>query len=343
MAERLCSGLQSRLRRFDSGFSLHEEITMNEVNKNSGSNDSPSTMKYEDDFSFTDLIEIVRQAKTFVLYSTLSFFIASSIYIFLSPNQYSSSSLLAIVDDSEAGGSGFQDIASRYGGLASLAGVAITNDSGSKGDLVIATIKSRDFFEHLSNIPEIYPFLVASKSYDPKTKKLTLDSKIYDPKKMTWVGDKPSILEAHLNFLNNTTISKDKRTGFIYLAFQHISPEFAFLMAQAIISEVNDVVRQQHLEESQKSLTYLNKALKNTVEIGTKSSITTLVEAQLKVQMIANVRQQYVVRAIDKPYLPEWKVGPARLKFIFLVSLLGFMLSAFCAMYLHYFRGKKNT
>ena len=315
---------------------------MNDINNNSELSGDQAAMKYEDDFSFADLIEIVKKARTIVIYITLAFFITSSIYIFLSPNQYSSSTLLSIVDDSEAGGSGFQDIASRYGGLASLAGVAITKDSSSKSDLIIATLKSRDFFEHLSNIPDIYPYLVASKSYDSNTKILSLNDRIYNSKKMTWVKGKPSILEAHRNFLNDLTISKDKRTGFIYLAFQHISPEFAFKMAKTIILEANNIVRKQHLEESQKALSYLNTALKNTLEIGTKSSITTLLEAQLKVQMIANVREEYVVRTIDQPYLPEWKAGPARLKFIFLASLLGFLTSAFFAMYLHYFSGTKK-
>jgi len=315
---------------------------MNDKNNNSELNGDQIAMRYEDDFSFADLIEIVKKARTIVIYTTLLFFIASSIYIFLSPNQYSSSALLSIVDDSEAGGSGFQDIASRYGGLASLAGVAITKDSSSKSDLIMATLKSRDFFEHLSNIPDIYPYLVASKSYDPNSKILSLNDKIYNSKKMSWVNYKPSILEAHGHFLNNMTVSKDKRTGFIYLAFQHISPEFAFKMTKTIIIEANNIVRQQHLEESEKALSYLNTALKNTLEIGTKSSITTLLEAQLKVQMIANVREEYIVRAIDKPYLPEWKAGPARLKFIFLASLLGFLISAFLAMYLHYFSGTKK-
>ena len=309
-------------------------------NKNN-TNQNQDTIHYEDDFSISDLIEILKKAKLVILYTTFSFFLVSSIYIFLQPNQFASSSLLSIVDDTEAGGSGFQDIASRYGGLASLAGVAISNDSSSKSDLVIATLQSRDFFEHLSNIPEIYPSLVASKTYDSDSKILTLDEKIYNSEKLVWVNGKPSILGAHLNFLNNMTVSKDKRTGFIYIAYQHISPEFAFKMARTIISEVNNVVREQHLAEAKKSISYLNNALKNTAEIATKSSITTLLDAQLKVQMIANVRQDYLVRAIDEPFLPEWKAGPTRLKFIFLSTIAGLLISAFFAMYLHYFRGSK--
>lgn len=304
-------------------------------------NQNQDSIYYEDDFSISDLIEIFKKAKSLILSTTIFFFLVSSIYIFLQPNHYASSALLSIVDDSEAGGSGFQDIASRYGGLASLAGVAVSTDRNSKSALVIATLTSRDFFKHLVNIPEIYPNLVAAQSYDPDSKILTLDKKIYNTEKMEWVNGKPSILAAHLDFLESMTVSKDKKNGFVYLTYKHISPEFSLKMVNTIISEVNNLIRQQHLEESRKSISYLNDALKNTVEIATKSSITTLLDAQLKVQMIANVRQEYVVRAIDKPYLPEWKAGPTRLKFIFLASIVGFLISAFFAMYLHYFRGTK--
>ena len=314
---------------------------MDNTNNNSKISEDQDVMQYDDDFSIADIIAILKKSQKVILYTTLSFFLVSSIYIFSQPNQYTSSSLLALVEDSDAGGSGFGDIAARYGGLASVAGVAITKGSSTKSNLVMATIQSRDFFEHLSNIPEIYPFLVASKSYDASSKILELDENIYNSKKMTWVNGKPSTLEAHLNFLSSMTLSKDKRTGFIYLSFQHISPEFAFRMTKTIISEANNVIRQEHLEESQKSISYLNAALINTSAIATKSSITTLLDAQLKVQMIANVRKEYVIRAIDKPYLPEWKAGPSRLKFIILSSLLGMLISAFFAMYLHYFRGSK--
>ena len=101
------------------------------------------------------------------------------------------------------------------------------------------------------------------------------------------------------------------------------------------------MVRQQHLAEAKKSIAYLNNALKNTEEITTKSYMTTLLDAQLKVQMIANVRQDYLVRAIDEPFLPEWKAGPLRIKVIFLSTIEGLLIRAFFDMYIHYFRDTK--
>ena len=39
-------------------------------------------------------------------------------------------------------------------------------------------------------------------------------------------------------------------------------------MTKNILTEANNLVRMQHMEEAAKSLSYLNSALKDTLEIG---------------------------------------------------------------------------
>lgn len=316
---------------------------MNTKNDYSQDFENISRTGYEDDFSLVDLVNILSESKKNIALITGTFFIVASLYTFFLPDVYTSDSLLTIADDSEAGGSGFASMASRYSGLASMAGVTMANGSSSKSDHIIATIKSRAFFKHLASIPGIYPPLVASDSYDPKTKKLILNQGIYNAVKDTWVSGMPSLQGSHYEyFVKNLVISADKKTGFIYLSFTHISPEFSLLMAQTIIKEANNVVRFQHIGESNKALAYLNNELKKTFEIGTKDSISTLIDAQLKVQMLANVRQDYVISPIDKPVLPEWKSGPTRTRTVLLSSFVGLLISAFFALYSYYFLGKKS-
>ena len=316
---------------------------MNTTNNYSQDSENTSDTGYEDDFSLADLVNILLGSKKNIALITSSFFIVSSLYTFSLPDTYTSDSLLIIADDSEAGGSGFSSMSARYSGLASIAGVSMSNGSTSKSDHIIATIKSRSFFKHLASIPGIYPSLVAGDSYDWKTKKLTLNQGIYNSVKGTWINGMPSLQGSHYAyFLKNLVISADKKTGFIYLSFTHISPEFSLLMAQTVIEEANNIVRLQHIGESNKALAYLNDELKKTFEIGTKDSISTLIDAQLKVQMLANVRRDYIISPIDKPVLPEWKSGPTRIRIVLLSSIVGLLISAFFALYAYYFLGKKS-
>ena len=313
------------------------------MDKENKSNNIDNQIEYDDDFKLSDLIDILRNSKRIIFSLALISLLCSSIYSIFSPDVYSSDSLLTIVDDSEAGGSGFQNIATRYGGLASLAGVSINSGTSLKSDHIIATIKSRAFYEHIAKLDGIYPSLVAAKSYDSKTKILSFDEDLYDPEEKKWIQEKPSFLSSHYEFfIKNLTVSADKKTGFIFLAFKHISPDFAFKMTKTIIQEANNIVRLQHVEETNKSLKYLNDELKKTMEIGTKDSISTLIDAQLKVKMIANVRENYVLRPIDDPYLPEWKSGPDRIRIVAISTIIGLIVGSFIGLYLYYFT-KKDT
>ena len=205
------------------------------MDKENKSNNIDNQIEYDDDFKLSDLIDILRNSKRIIFSLALISLLCSSIYSIFSPDVYSSDSLLTIVDDSEAGGSGFQNIATRYGGLASLAGVSINSGTSLKSDHIIATIKSRAFYEHIAKLDGIYPSLVAAKSYDSKTKILSFDD-IYDPEENKWIQEKPSFLSSHYEFfIKNLTVLADKKTGFIFLAFKHISPDFAFKMTKTII------------------------------------------------------------------------------------------------------------
>ena len=140
------------------------------------------------------------------------------------------------------------------------------------------------------------------------------------------------------------SISADKKTGFINLQFSHASPEFAFKMVQNIINEANNLTRKQHIEEADKALLYLNSEQKNTLDIGTKESISTLINAQFKVKMLANVREDYVLRAIDAPVQSEWPAAPNRPRITIITSLAGLILGLFVALFQYYFQqsGKKE-
>ena len=314
---------------------------MSNETDNSKVNNQQAYVEYDDDFSLADFLEIIAKSKRSIILMSMAFFLASSIYTLFTPDIYTSDSLLTIVDDSEAGGSGFDSIASRYGGLASLAGVSMAAGSANKSDLIIATIKSRGFFEYIAKLPGIYPPLVASESYDAKTKTLILNKQIYSLSEEKWVSGAPSFLSSHYEFfIKKLTISADKKTGFISIAFNHISPEFAYKMVKTLIQEANNLIRLQHIEEADRALVYLNSELQNTAEIGTKDSISTLINAQLKVQMLANVREDYILRAIDDPVQAEWPSGPNRLRIILISTIIGLLFGAFLGLFLHYFRQK---
>ena len=62
--------------------------------------------------------------------------------------------------------------------------------------------------------------------------------------------------------------------------------------------------------EASSSLDYLYAELSKTPQQEIKQSISALIEGQLRTKMLANVRNDYLVRTLDSPQLPYKKSAP---------------------------------
>jgi len=200
---------------------------------------------------------------------------------------------------------------------------------------MVEIIKSRKFFEHLITFDDILPSLVASKSYDHQTKKLVFDENVYNSQSKEWTYKsganltyEPSYEETHKDFLEDfLEIEEDIRTGFVTISIEHISPVFSKEFLSLIIFEANNIKREQDLETSTRALNYLKSQYSSTSLVEIKESISKLIGVEIKKQMIANISENYVLRPIDPPYLPEEKSWPKRIIIVVSTFLLSILLA----------------
>jgi LPS O-antigen subunit length determinant protein (WzzB/FepE family) len=99
-----------------------------------------------------------------------------------------------------------------------------------------------------------------------------------------------------------------------------------------IVNEVNNEFRTRHLRESTIALGYLKNELASTSQREVQQSISQLIEAQLKIQMLANIRKDYIIRAIDPGFLPEEKSAPRKTRMVALGTMIGLILSIFASI-----------
>ena len=285
----------------------------------------------ENQIDIIEFIKAIWQSKKIVLGITTIFAIFSIIYALSQPNVYTSKAILTLSNSSDNSVS----LSSRYSGLAAMAGINLpSNLDQNKSALVIEIIKSRDFLELLIETPDVLQSLMAAKEYIPSTGELVINQKIFDSKRNLWVrsvkkplNPKPSYLEVHLKYLDSLLVEKNKNTGFIEVSFKHISPVFAGQFLNLIISELNKIKRMEDLEEANSSLAYLRKQLSATNLVEIRSSITSLIQTQLEVTMMADIRKDYFVKAIEPPFIPELKSAPNRPVICIIITSIGFLLS----------------
>ena len=289
----------------------------------------------DDEIKLSELFFIIWERKFFIISLSFIFAIGSVFYALSLPNIYTSELVLKVAGSSNAGMS--QN--SQLGGIAAIAGVNFGVGAGldEKADIAKQTIRSRDFVKHISSFENVLPSMMALKLYDPSKESIVFNEKIYDSKENIWLSTIPSSYEVHIKFLSMVNVYRDIDTGFLAISVNHQSPYFAKSFLELIIKELNNIERDRDIAEAQRSKDYLNQQLNIYKVADIRNSINALIQSQLETEMLANVRQDYMLRPLDSAYVPQKKSGPARSVICIAITFFGFLLSSFFVLISHYF------
>ena len=224
-------------------------------------------------------------------------------------------------------------LGSQYGDLASLAGVSIGGGSEDLTAYAVALLQSNSFAEKLMNIDGVKVNLMAAKKYNFENQEIIIDASIYDKSNNEWVRNPPykrsiipSALEIYEEVLkDDLKVSLDRRSGFIEVTFTHISPVFARDFLNLILKQANELKRKNDYEEASKALYFLEENLKTTNQKELRDSLTKLIESQLQTLMLVDIREDYLLSAIEQPYLPEEEIFPPKVLLTFIGLFLGFI------------------
>lgn len=277
------------------------------------------------DYDIWDFIHLIWSSKLKILIITSFFILSSILYIFLSPQKFTSSSILSPIEDSSF------SIGGQYAGLAGLAGIDLGTASANKTDLTIEILKSRDFFKNFMLSRELEAKLFAVKKWDQDTNKIIYDLKKYDYKNKKWLPNKK--LDTHIahKLWNDDilSISKDVQTGFITISIKHQSPEVAYQILSLLLEDIDSTLRTRDIESASKAIEYLENELFKTSSDDLRELFFGIIRDQTNKKMIAITNPQYIFEIVDSPYIPEIKSEPKSLLILISFFTLGFFISIF--------------
>lgn len=283
-----------------------------------------------DEIDLKELFSAIWAGKWIIIATTFLFSVAAVFYALSLPNIYKSEVTLA-----PAGESGGLNIPGQLGGLAALAGVNLGGKGGDKTALALEILKSREFLGRFIEENDLYVPIMAAKGWDRASDKLLIDPEIYNEATKQWVREveepfkpKPSVLETILEFNKLLSVSQDKMSGMVKLNVEYYSPITAKFWADKLISSINEEMRNRDLSEAEKSIEYLNEQIEKTNLADIRTMLFSLVEEQTKTKMLANVREEYVLKTIDAAVIAELKSGPKRALIVLMALMLGIFMSS---------------
>jgi uncharacterized protein involved in exopolysaccharide biosynthesis len=290
--------------------------------------------------------DLYRNSK-YILLSTVCFAIVGIVISFGLPKEYTSESLLSTVSSSDSRGS--SDIASQYGSLASAVGIDIGSAMGGQKDLAIKTIQSRDFLKFLLSNPEIFQVFVAAEKYNKTSKELMLNKELIKRYQSFLSGESelnfkdmnPSFDVLYAQYLRMLSISSQTESNFIKLSVTHISPDFAQFLLTEIISQLNLKAKNADLRKSNRAIEFLTSTIQETQIQEVRSTMSALLENQLKTQLMANILDEYLLSTLDRPHNPRFPSSMSRKNIVVIFTILGFVLSILYFMIREYLRRAK--
>lgn len=266
------------------------------------------------------LVDIFRAFKSYIQFFyiliPIGFIVSFIISIYLTP-MYSSDILVSDNNDSN------ETSTSAIGGLASLAGIQLPQ-ANNKSLSTLATINSKTFLK---------AFI---KEYDLKPK---IFKDLWLEKTNSWSGEEPSDLGA-VGELKKLIEIKKVEGGLVRIIVSTYDPEFSLFIANKIVFFINDYMRKSAIEESENLIKFLEKEAVKSSLSDVKLRIFALIQENIAEKSLANVRQEFIYKVIDKAYLSDYPSYPNKLQIRLSGIILGFLLAALLSVFVYFIKNK---
>lgn len=293
---------------------------------------------YQDEpIDLFELWEIVWKEKVLVIGVTSLFALGSIFYALAQTDIYRSSALLLPAETSQP----TNPLLAQLGAAAGIAGIGAQAEGANSIGAAIAIMQSRAFAGQFIERHGLKPHLFAGK-WDAQSEQSSLDPAVYDSENKIWVVSEPTDQKAVDVFLGALTVTRDQSSNLVTVAIEWPDPVSAQQWVSRYIEDINNQVKQQDLLEATSSIEYLQEQLETTQLIEMRQALFQLIESQLRVVMLADVRDDYVFRTVDPAYVPEQAARPSRSTICIVGTLLGGTLALGLVAVLHAVRKRKT-
>ena len=303
-------------------------------------NQNQTAPVYEDEIDLKELFSVLWAGKKIIIAITGVFAVISVFYSLSIPNQYKASALLAPAQLQSGGLSG---ALGELGGLAALAGVSIGGGESDEAQIAQEIIVSWGFIEKFLQQNDLAVEIFAADSWDSKNNQLSIDVDLYDIETQQWVRNppvgktvNPTSWELYERFIEDISISADKKTGLITLAVEYFSPYLAKQWVDQLIVAINQHMQQRKLQKVNSNIEYLEAQIAKSPIAEMKEVFYTIIEEQIKGKMLAEASPEYVFVTVSPAMIPEEKSQPKRALICILGVLLGGMLSVVFVLIRYY-------
>lgn len=266
------------------------------------------------------------QRNFLTLFSSVAAIISVTVALVL-PNNYISNVTLMPKDTQldvslSGGGVGGFD----FGGLSSLVTFGDSVDTDPNVILAKELLVSKAFVVDFIKKYDYLPELLHAKRWEDGSIVYKASGYNVDEDKLDYM---PSDYDIYKAFLLRFSIETDRKTKYAKLGFEHVSPHFSQELLTNLVREVNDKVKDIEVGRAQRSIVYLDNIIAETSMRDLNLLLNKLKEKNLKILMLAEIDEFFILDIVDPAFLPTEKSKPYRALISVFGTFFGFLIGLF--------------
>lgn len=308
-------------QRFDKVEQQLQTIANNQSSSAQGNQPSPNN----DEIDLRELWNVLWQAKWWIIGVTFLFSVVGVLYALSLPNLYESQGIYAPAQDDD----GASGLAGQYGGLAAIAGVSLGGAASNDIDQAIALAKSWPFLESFVQKNDLEPYVLGLKGWDKETRKLIWNTDVFDVDNWMWLTTEsgeslaPTSFDVYERLRGLVQVTNDTKTGMVAISVTHFSPEISEKWVRLLVRSLNDHFQRRDTIAAQRNVNYLERKILETSVSEMQSVFYGMVEKQTQILMLAEVSDEYLLKEVIPPKMPEQKSKPPKKLICILFFILG--------------------
>lgn len=293
---------------------------------------NPNSHIGADQIDLKSLFSILWGNKLKIVLVSAVFAICSIFYALSLPNIYQST--ISLVPTQQESKSGLSSLASKYGGLAAMAGINIGGSEASSIEHAVALMNSWPYLERMVDKYDLKPEIMAVKGWDRATNTTLYDTERFDPETRqwknisTWYSDEefnaePSSFKTFQKLFNMLNIGFDDDKGILTISVFHNNPHFAYKLTDIFVQELNSYFKLEDQKQAEASIAFIENEIEKTNNIQMLEMFYNMIESHTQTIMLTEVNDEYLVKTLIPAKVAEEKVKPKRAIIVVFTTFFG--------------------
>lgn len=268
--------------------------------------------RLDEEIRLSEYLATLKRARWRVAIFVIACTVVATVVGFLMPRKYTAVIVVSPVTNASGGGrlGGLSSMVSQLGGLASLAGISLGEDTQRAETLEV--LQSAALTERYIAQNNLLPVLFR-KQWDPERRQWRVSS----PRKT------PTLWKANQLFDKTIRkISTDAKSGIVTMKITWTNPAEAAAWANGLVAMTNDYLRGKAIAEAGKNIAYLNDQAEKTNLVQVREAIYAILETEINKEMLARGTEEYALKVLDPAQIPERPSSLSHTEWL-LLGLLG--------------------